>query len=233
MPSPPIRPLQPATPIPTSTPTPTPTRTVAPTPTPPPTPTPQPTLTPTPTPTRTPSPTPTPTLTPTPTPTPTATPNCVDNTFMQQLAQAAINFARMTVGYYKVNLEQTKRNIYGESLEKWYWQPIIVKCRIDRDPQTAPAPEYGVEREQTLKVTATKQTFEEIKLYPEIGDIILDRDTERYYEVHNINITYIPIVSNQNPTAYIDCPQNTLITFELECHHTRVSRLNLSPNKLQ
>lgn len=227
MPSPPIRPLQPASPMPTSTPTPTPTATVGPTPTP------QPTATPTPTPTRTPSPTPTPTVTLTPTPTPTPTTSCNDNTFLQQLAQTSIEFTRMTVGYYKINLEQTKRNIYGESLEKWYWQPVIVKCRIDRDPQTAPAPEYGVEREQTLKMTATKQTFETINVYPEIGDIILDRDTERYYEVHNINLTYIPLVTNQTQNAYIDCPQNNLITFELECHHTRVSRLNLTPYKLQ
>lgn len=227
MPSQPIKPLQPATPMPTSTPTPTPTATVGPTPTP------QPTNTPTPTPTRTPSPTPTPTVTPTPTPTPSPTTNCNDNTFLQQLAQSAIDFTRMTVGYYKVNLEQTKRNIYGESLEKWYWQPVIVKCRIDRDPQTAPAPEYGVEREQNLKVTVTKLTFETINVYPEIGDIILDRNTERYYEVHNINITYIPLVTNQTSNAYVDCPQNDLITFELECHHTRVSRLNLTPFKLQ
>ena len=214
MPSAPIRPLQPATPIPTSTPTPTPTRTVAPTPTPPPTPTPQPTLTPTPTPTRTPSPTPTPTLTPTPTPTPTATPNCVDNTFMQQLAQAAINFARMTVGYYKVNLEQTKRNIYGESLEKWYYEAIETKGAVTRDPETIDNEMFGPDVMQHITIQLPEAVLNPnnpfniitpINIIPEIGDIIFDVGRERYYEIHNIVVDYYPIVSNIGLTS-LNCP---------------------------
>jgi hypothetical protein len=36
----------------------------------------------------------------------------------EQMQQAALQFMKTDVAYYKLNLYQTKKNIYGESLEK-------------------------------------------------------------------------------------------------------------------
>ena len=68
-------------------------------------------------------------------------------------------------------------------------------------------------------------------IIPEIGDIIFDRSTERYFEVHNIISDYIPINANIG-VGQSNCPQAELVTYNLECHQTRVTRLNLSPFKV-
>jgi hypothetical protein len=210
MPSTPLRPLQTATPMPTWAPTPTPTG-----------------VTPTPTPTFHPTPT------PTPTPTPGPTPNCNSNDFIQQVAQAAIQFVQMTVVYYKPDIERTKKNIYGESLEKWYYQPIVLRCRVDREPQTINDQTFGPDFVQNIKITTTQEIFQNLNMMPEVGDIIHEIALNKYYEVHNVLPSYIPVVSNTTINTNINCPQNYLVTYELDCHFTRVSRLNLSPIKLQ
>ena len=37
--------------------------------------------------------------------------------------------------YYKMSLEQTQVNIYGEGQEKVFWTPVKLNCLIDRGDQ--------------------------------------------------------------------------------------------------
>ena len=48
--------------------------------------------------------------------------------------------------YYKLKLAETKVNIYGESAgAKYYYNPIILSCLIDHQPQEFPDDEFGVQ----------------------------------------------------------------------------------------
>jgi hypothetical protein len=155
------------------------------------------------------------------------------------MQHAALQYMRTDVAYYKHNLYQTKRNIYGESLEKWYYEPFLIRCMIDREPDSIRDEMFGPDVNKTATLTIPRIAWEQgnagliqgANVLPEIGDIIYDRSTERYYEVNNINHTYIPIPSNIN-VGQSSCPQAELVTFSLSCHQTRVSRLNLSPYKV-
>lgn len=199
----------------------------------------------TPTPTRTPSVTPTVTVTPsitrtpTVTPTPSPTADCSQLNVFSQMQQAALQFMKTDIAYYKTNLSQTKRNIYGESLEKWFFQPFLIKCTIERNADTIKDEMFGPDIEKTIRLTIPRVAWEQgsagliqgANILPEIGDIILDRSTERYYEINNIIHDYIPINANIG-FGQSSCPQAELVTYNIECHQTRITRLNLSPNKV-
>jgi hypothetical protein len=254
-PSAPVQPSPTRTPNPTFTPTKTPTISVTPstsgapgasiTPSVTPSSTPSISRTPSVTPSTTPSTTPSISITPsiskspTPTPTPSPSADCTPLNVFSQMQQAALQYMRTDVAYYKHNLYQTKRNIYGESLEKWYYEPFLIRCMIDREPDSIRDEMFGPDVNKTATLTIPRIAWEQgnagliqgANVLPEIGDIIYDRSTERYYEVNNINHTYIPIPSNIN-VGQSSCPQAELVTFSLSCHQTRVSRLNLSPYKV-
>jgi hypothetical protein len=181
----------------------------------------------------------TPSKTPTVTPTPSPSPDCSQLNIFAQMQQAALQFMQTDIAYYKHNLSQTKRNIYGESLEKWFYQPFLIKCTIERDPDTIKDEMFGPDVEKTIKLTIPKVAWESgnaglvegANVLPEIGDIFYDRSTERYYEVHNIIHQFVPINANIG-VGTGNCPQAELVTFNIECHQTRVTRLNLSPYKV-
>ena len=194
------------------------------------------------TPSATPSISITPSLSKTPslTPTPTPSPNCTSLNIFDQMQQAALQFMQTAVSYYKINLYETKRNIYGESLEKWYYQPILIKCTISRDADTLNSEMFGPDVTKNIKLTIPRIAFDNefhgqiqgVNMLPEIGDIIYDRSTERYYEIHNIVSEYIPLNSNIIGGQLSSCPQAQLVTYNIECTQTRVSRLNLLPYKI-
>jgi hypothetical protein len=200
--------------------------------------------------TRTPSVTPsvTPSITITPsisrTPAPTITPSpsvdCSQLAIFTQMQQAALQFMKTDVAYYKLNLYQTKRNIYGESLEKWYYEPFLIKCTIERDADIIVNEMFGPDVSKAIKLTIPRTAWETTQpenlvaganMLPEIGDIIFDRSTERYYEVNNIISDYIPINANIG-FGQSNCPQAELVTYNIECNQTRASKLNLLPYKL-
>ena len=181
----------------------------------------------------------TPSVTPTISVTPSPSVDCSQLGIFQQMQQAALQFMKTDVAYYKFNLHQTKKNIYGESLEKWYYQPFLIKCTIERNPDIIKDEMFGPDIDKTAKLTIPRVAWEQgnagliqgANVLPEIGDIIYDRSTERYYEIYNIIHDYVPINANIG-LGQTSCPQAELVTFNIECHQTRVSRLNLSPYKV-
>ena len=136
-----------------------------------------------------------------------------------------INYSNMTVGYFKINLEDTVTNMYGEALEKWYYPPLSIKCLLERGDQTNPDDEFGVWISQTLTVKITKDSFQAINILPEVGDVLTDQ--EKYYEVKdvNINIITIPGTTTANPTSGT---AGSIILYGLTCYLTRITKLNIT-----
>ena len=148
------------------------------------------------------------------------------NPVVEQAVQAQINYSNMIVGYFKIDLYKTMTNIYGESVEKWYYPPVEVKCLIDRGDYVYTDTEFGPDVNQTLKVTIPKLNIDSsgLDFTPEVGDIITDQ--EKYYEVHTVTRSTITLPGNATNSIEIGTP-GQVILYVLEAHLTRTTKINL------
>jgi hypothetical protein len=143
----------------------------------------------------------------------------------------------MQVAYYKIIPQQSNVNIYGESLSKYYYEPVMMKCYIDRGDERIQVDDYGPTNTQTSKFWFVHEMMLQIGVFPEVGDIMLDR--ERYYELHNINENHIMFGNDDQYYLQGTFESNPLfkrgesLMYELDAHMTRVTHLNLIPYKLQ
>jgi len=147
--------------------------------------------------------------------------------FISPILSGAINYSNMSVGYFKINLESTVTNIYGEALEKWYYSPLEVKCLLERGDYTNPTDEFGVEIAQTLTVKIIKDQLLDLNFMPEVGDIVTDQ--ERFYEVNTVNTSIITIPGATSQNATPGGTAGEIIIFGLTCHLTRITKLNIIP----
>jgi hypothetical protein len=136
-----------------------------------------------------------------------------------------INYSNQKVGYFKIDLYNTKSNLYGESIEKWYYPPIEVKCLLERGDFTNTDTEYGVDTNQTITVTVSKTEFETTYNFtPEVGDIITDQ--ERYYEINSIDRKFVTLPGTGTSASTVGTP-GLIVLYVLSAYLTRTSKLNL------
>jgi len=94
------------------------------------------------------------------------------------------NIIQQSVGYYKINLDKTSSNLYGESLTKTYNNPILVNCLIERNAQAWTETEFGADVTREITVRFLRDILVDIQLVPEVGDVMLWQ--ENYYELSGI-----------------------------------------------
>jgi hypothetical protein len=89
------------------------------------------------------------------------------------------------VSFYKLKLNETVFNIYGEaSGEKYYDGPTLFNCLITRIDQQYADASYGVDFNWQIQAAFLKDDLVDGQYVPEVGDIILYQ--ENYYEVNSI-----------------------------------------------
>lgn len=86
---------------------------------------------------------------------------------------------------FKVNLSETKVNIYGESTNKTWYPGVELYVLIDKDPETAVYEGFGSDNQQNITFKFDRLLCEERNTYPEIGDVIYFDNS--YYEIDNTN----------------------------------------------
>ena len=146
------------------------------------------------------------------------------NNYIDQAAQAAVNFSNMKVGYFKIDLYKTKVNMYGESTEKWYYPPFEVKCMIERNEFAYTDTEYGPDVNQNIKIIIPKLNLIELNFTPEVGDIVTDQ--ERYYQVNTIDRSFITIPGAGDAGSTVGTP-GQIVLYSLGAYLTRTTNLNL------
>ena len=108
-----------------------------------------------------------------------------DISFIRHINKELINnIIEQQVGYYILDLNKTPSNLYGESLQKTYQDPILVNCLIERTPPTWKETEFGTDVTQDITVRFLRDILVDIQLIPAVGDIILWQ--ESYYEISNL-----------------------------------------------
>lgn len=89
-----------------------------------------------------------------------------------------------TVVLYKLVIEDVKTNLYGESLNKTYYQGLQTTAVIDRQDTSVTYEGFGSDQSQTVEFRFNRFTLEDKGFYPEIGDIIYHNDG--YFEIDNV-----------------------------------------------
>jgi hypothetical protein len=90
-----------------------------------------------------------------------------------------------TVDVYKIDMESTNENIYGESSTKYYSQGFRVNCLIQyNEPEVLLEDNIGSDTNYTIEMYFHRTTLSEANFYPEIGDIVDWNDI--YFEINGV-----------------------------------------------
>ena len=76
------------------------------------------------------------------------------------------------VYYYKVIVEDTKQNLYGEGKNKVYYNPVKIPTLIDRTNAEAIFDEFGSSYTRNVNFYFLRDTLVEKNIFPELGDVI-------------------------------------------------------------
>lgn len=150
------------------------------------------------------------------------------NSINRELLGRIIN---QQIGYYKINLDSTKTNLYGESTEKFYYSPVIINCLINAGDSTTEDNDFGPDSFRNVSFAMFRQDLIDANLEPENGDIIMWN--ENYYEVHNTSENQLFV--GKNPDYSISqYTQNfgSSISVMVETHWTRIDKLNIAKSRL-
>lgn len=92
------------------------------------------------------------------------------------------NIVTQQISFYKVNLEKTTSNLYGESVGKRYFaEPVLLNCLIKRTDPNFEATELGRDYNRVNTFSFLKDDLVDAGVFPELGDIIMYY--EGYYEI--------------------------------------------------
>lgn len=86
---------------------------------------------------------------------------------------------------YKLNIYDSKVNLYGESLDKSYYRGVSIYALLDKGGVERNYEGFGPDSAQTITFKLDRERCQEKGIYPEVGDFIYF-DTS-YYEIDNTN----------------------------------------------
>ena len=129
--------------------------------------------------------------------------------------------------YYKLSLEDTEMNIYGESLSKVFYTPSKINCLITRGDQVIDIDEFGPDLGREASFAFLRQDLVDIQVVPEVGDIVLWH--EDYYEVDTVreNQLFLGKDNNYTFTGY-GAQFGSSISIIVDCHLTRGDKVGVA-----
>ena len=140
------------------------------------------------------------------------------------------NIIQQSVGYYKIALDKTSSNLYGESLVKTYNDPILVNCLIERSSQEWTESEFGADVTRSINVRFLRDILVDINLVPEVGDVVLWQ--ENYYEIagtieNQLFVGKDPSYAYDNTTDF-----GSSISIIVNAQYVRPEKLGLKQERL-
>jgi hypothetical protein len=89
------------------------------------------------------------------------------------------------IEFYKLIIESSNSNMYGESESKSFYDSILIPCLVTKDDKSSNMDDYGHSYTRTSKFAISRDILVRADFYPEVGDIIF-WDNE-YFEVDNVD----------------------------------------------
>lgn len=150
------------------------------------------------------------------------------NTFNRELLEDIIS---QQIGYYKIKLDDTSVNVYGEAMNKYYIGPVLLNCLIERGDYASARAEQTIDVNRPSTFRFFKNHLIDAQVFPEIGDIIMWN--EHYYEVDNVNENQL-IVGKDNDYAYSEGLQyyGNSLSMILTTHYVSPDKLGINLNVL-
>lgn len=134
--------------------------------------------------------------------------------------------------YYKIDLEGTEVDIYGESENKGYCTPVRLVCLIKRGDQDWGVREYGPDVNRSTSFAFIKDDCKDLGCLPEVGDII--EWDKNYYEVDGVKENQLWLGKNQDYRLDDRDPRDrtwkfgSSVSIVCSTHLTRYSKLNIT-----
>ena len=104
----------------------------------------------------------------------------------RELVDAVITTA---VVLYKLVIENSKTNLYGESLSKTYYQGVECNAMIQRGETLSTYEGFGADTNQSVEFRFNRFSLKDSGFYPEVGDIIFHNDG--YFEIDNVTEDFL------------------------------------------
>jgi hypothetical protein len=143
-----------------------------------------------------------------------------DVRFMNSLnGELMLDIIEQVVVVFKINPNETQPTVYGESMDKIYYQGLETTCLVESDPQSTLYEGFGPDVKKGTIFRFHQKLCEIKKVYPEVGDILMWENT--YFEISNI-------VENQ----FLGGQPEKNYSFLCNAHMTRKSKLNISPRAI-
>lgn len=107
-----------------------------------------------------------------------------DVSFFKHIAREVVDdVVQNTCVLYKINLVDTKINLYGEATNKTWYPGVELYVLINKSGTEVSYEGFGADRTQNIEFRFDRFMCEEKNSYPEIGDVIYFDGS--YYEIDN------------------------------------------------
>lgn len=148
--------------------------------------------------------------------------------FTKELVEAIIS---QEVGYYKIMLDDSPVNIYGEGMNKYFIGPVLIPCLIERGEFVKETTDYGLDTRRDVKFRFFKDHLMEANVVPEVGDFVMYN--EAYYEIDNVNENQYILGKDPN-YIYSDALQGFGETYSiiLTGHYSSPDKLGITQERL-
>tara|TARA_R110001592_G_scaffold166801_1_gene401999 strand:- start:795 stop:1316 length:522 start_codon:yes stop_codon:yes gene_type:complete len=122
------------------------------------------------------------------------------------------------IEFYKLVVESSNSNIYGESESKSYYDSILIPCLITKDDKSANMDDYGHTYTRSSKFAISRDILVKADFYPEVGDIVF-WDNE-YFEVDNVDANQY--FAGKNPDTWPNGDSHGYsVSIVIDAHATR------------
>ena len=136
------------------------------------------------------------------------------NLFNKMNTELIDSIIGQSIDVYKVSMEDTETNIYGESSDgkKYFESGFRVNCLIQFNAPTADLDEFGTDIDSSVELYFLKESLSGSNFYPEVGDII---DWNNFYWETD-SVTEPQLIAGH---------QNFSFQVQLTAHRTRLSNV--------
>ena len=125
-----------------------------------------------------------------------------DIKFFESISRELVDVVVETaVILYKLIIDESKTNLYGESLNKTYYEGVDCTAMIERESSISEYEGFGADRSQLVEFRFNRFTLEDKGFYPEVGDIIFHNNA--YFEIDNVREDQLVAGQVQNKWSII------------------------------
>ena len=129
--------------------------------------------------------------------------------------------------YHKLSLEDTDVNLYGEAMQKSFWNAVKLNCLITRGDQVIDIQEFGPDLGREGSFAFLRPDLVDVSVVPEVGDIVEWHND--FYEVDTVreNQLFLGRDKSYNLTSATSGFGSSL-SIIVDCHLTRADKVGIS-----